>query len=367
MNQLTFGAPSDLTINRSESAQDVAIGPDGSVYIAGSATEGVNNFALLAKFNPNQFNTDLTQAVIWQITYQGAPFASGLALSPEGNSIYIVGQTASTFERQGDAYLAKFDTNGTLIWQRTWGDVFNDGWHDVAVAGDGSVYATGFSQTPNGNNAVLVKFSPDGTLVWQREWAGAIGGSNDESEANGVTVSADGSVYMVGRALITGSGQFAALVKFDPDGNVIWQRLWGGQLDAGHAGAVGPDSNISITGNTLFGSGSGDAFIATFMPNGRSVGAVTWGGTDNDGGESIAIAADGSIHVSGSTFSSPPYTFARARKSAKTPRNPFLSVPPGMVSTPTAGTGNPGLTLAPISGSQSFAGGTDAFVIKVIP
>jgi outer membrane protein assembly factor BamB len=69
-----------------------------------------------------------------------------------------------------------------------------------------------------------VKFDPNGALLWQRTWGGTLG-----ETALGVATSGDGaSVYIIGQTLSFGAGNIDAfLVKFDASGNLVWQRTLG--------------------------------------------------------------------------------------------------------------------------------------------
>ena len=64
----------------------------------------------------------------------------------------------------------------------------------VALAADGSVYVTGVS-TNNGNDAVLLKFDANGILLWERTWGGA-----DSDTSLAVAAAPDGSAYIAGTA-----------------------------------------------------------------------------------------------------------------------------------------------------------------------
>jgi uncharacterized delta-60 repeat protein len=351
--QQTYG-----TAGGFEDGNGVAVAPDGSVYVVGTSD---NSKALLVKFDPNG-------TLIWQRTWGGTLGEAGLgiAVSGDGASVYITGQTLSFGAGNIDAFLVKFDASGNLVWQRTWGGPINETAQAVTVAGDGSVYVAGDGNSFFGNDAILLKFAADGTLIWQRDWRGATG-QNDESAALGVATAPDGNVYMTGRALIAGSGQNGALVKFTADGSVVWERTWGSGLDAALGVTVAPDGTILMTGNTGFGSGGGDAFMVRFLAaTGKAVDAATWGGVDNESGESIAVASDGSVYVAG-LASAPPYTFAKATKTTKRPRGSFLGVPAGTVSDPGALAGTPAGTVTQVNGSTTFAGGTDAFLLKLQP
>src|SRR5262249_9634243 len=135
--------------------------------------------------------------IVWQRTYGttttqfGAPadeFGNGVAVSPDGLAVYMTGQYGD-----GSAFLAKFDSAGALIWQLTYGTngTFSDG---VAVGSDGSVYLAGggFDLGPQGD-VFVAKFTSAGTLVWNRIW----GGPNFDA-ARDIAIGTDGGIYVAG-------------------------------------------------------------------------------------------------------------------------------------------------------------------------
>src|SRR4029453_11605412 len=173
-----------------EDGNGVAVAPDGSVYVVGTSD---NSKALLVKFDPNG-------TLIWQRTWGGTLGEAGLgiAVSGDGASVYITGQTLSFGAGNIDAFLVKFDASGNLVWQRTWGGPINETAQEVTVAGDGSVYVAGDGNSFFGNDAILLKFAADGTLIWQRDWRGGTSPS-DDSAALGVAIAPAGSDYLTAR------------------------------------------------------------------------------------------------------------------------------------------------------------------------
>lgn len=353
--QRTYGVGrSEPFLAASEVATDVAVGAGGAVYVTGFTATG---HAFLVSFDPNG-------NLIWEAGWGGSGFElpEAVAVAPDG-SLYITGFTNSFGAGEQDAFLVKFTPAGAMVWDRTWGGAGLDAARDVAVAADGSVYVAGDTNSFFANDAFLVKYNPDGNIIWERDWRE--GTIEDISGALGVATAPDGSVYVTGLASINQVGQNIFLLKFTPAGGLVWEKTWGSKLDAALGIAVGPDGNIYVTGNTGFGEGNGDAFVVKFLPNGKARHASTWGGIDNESGQAIAVGADGAIYVAG-VASAPPYVFDKAPTRTKTP-DAFLGTPTGTVTTPAASQIPQAGTVLTPDGSQTFAGSTDAFLLKLLP
>jgi hypothetical protein len=107
---------------------------------------------------------------------------------------------------------------------------------------------------------------------------------------------------------VTGPGgeSDAALVRFDPDGNIGWGALWGSTAsDASVAVAVSADALYATLtpGGPVGGmmhQGRADAALTRFDRNGKVVWTAQWGSTLNDDPRGLAIAPDGSVYVAGS-------------------------------------------------------------------
>ena len=73
--------------------------------------------------------------------------------------------------------------------------------------------------------ALLLKFSPEGSLLWQTTW----GGPYWES-AQGVCADCEGYIYVVGMTNSYGAGwEDMLLLKYSPDGALLLQYTWGGK------------------------------------------------------------------------------------------------------------------------------------------
>jgi len=246
-------------------------------------------------------------------TTPGEETATGVAAA--AGAVYVAGWTAgvlpgqSRLEEGHDAFVRKYDLNGTELWTRQFGTT---SWVEAAaVAADASgVYVAGFKDCcgtpfPNtlgstGADAFLRKYSPDGTELWTRQF-----GSPDVDRATAVVVDPTG-VYVAG----TTNGEFAGprgqqdgfLAKFDTDGMAIWSKQFGtaDQNEEVNAVAVGP-SGLYVGGRTsgaLQGEkplGLWDAFVMQFDRDGK----LQWtrqiaGPGDNDTVGGLAV---GLTHV----------------------------------------------------------------------
>ena len=172
---------------------------------------------------------------------------------------------------------------------------------------------------------------------------------------------------MTGRAQPQFSPQNAVLVKFTPDGSIIWEQKWLAKESTGAEGiAVGPNGNIFITGNTTFGVEESDAIVVQFLPDGRVQRTATWSGTTVQVGQAIALGPDNNVYVAGYTTGPPPYRFRVASKRTGTPAS-VLEVPTGTVTTPTDTLGDPNGTVLTANGSETYAGAEDAFLLRIAP
>ena len=362
--QRTYGtAPDDLN-SGVEAGIDVAVAPDNSgVLVVGNYRDG-NIF--LAKFSP-------AGVLLWDLTWGAAPpageSASAIAVAANG-TIYVTGVTSSFGAGQGDAFLLSFTSGGILNWQRTWGGEGFDVPHGVAVATDGSIYISGDGLF-TANSAFLVKFAANGSVVWQREW-GLVGktGVPGETSGHGVAAAPAGGAYVVGDSTGAGADPNLLAVRFDAAGNFVWQVVGGPGFGSAQDVAVGPEGNVHVTGNVLTdgGDSGANAFVWTLLANGKGNDAAVWGGTDPfelERGTSIATASDGAILVAGAA-GAPPYTFSRGSKNTKAART-FLATIAGTVTEPAGVLGNPAAVVNTPAGSETFAGASDAFLLRVRP
>jgi hypothetical protein len=143
------------------------------------------------------------------------------------------------------------------------------------------------------------------TLLSQTTWGGA--GSD---VASGVAMAADGSTYVVGITDSFTVDQFGTpsprifVVKFDVNATLAWQRIWNGPTVRGlgrTAVAIAADGSVYVTGVST--DNGNDAVLLKFTAAGTLLWERAWGGVDSDESFAVAAAADGSAYIAGTATS----------------------------------------------------------------
>jgi Domain of unknown function (DUF5122) beta-propeller len=336
----------------------VALGADGSVFVTGVSTNNGND-AVLLKFDANG-------TLLWERTWGGPDSDESLAVAaaPDGSG-YIAGTATSFPPSSNSLFVVKFDSLGNLLWQRISNGAQGNA---VAIGPDGSVYAAG--TTPRNDLAnfdvIVLKIMSGGDLVWQRTYASG----EVVDPRGGMTVASDGSVYLAGaiQTVKAGRADIAALVlKLSPDGDLLFDKQLDGRSSETATGvAVAPDDGtVYVAGTTTsFGAGNQDAFVLHLPPNGkRLLEAFTWGGIGFEEGSGVGVIA-GTVAFSATTTNPPPYSLLAASARLSAARG-TLAVVMGALTQPAGTSADPAVGATMPSGSTIFGANFEAALVRV--
>ncbi|HUK27276.1 MAG TPA: SBBP repeat-containing protein [Candidatus Acidoferrales bacterium] len=279
-----------------------------SIWITGATqTFGGENYnVFLQKF-------DESCHLLFTLQWAGAgnDIPHGLAVDAEDN-VYVVGSTTSFSNGMSQIFLLKYSSAGEFQWAQRFGGIKNDYGNGVAVDSNGNIYVAGTTSSygAGGTNGILLKYDSFGNLIYYRTWGGS-----QNSYGTGVAVDSGGYVYETGYTYSLGPkpGTSAViLLKYDPNGTPIFQDIWGGtQNDFASGVAVDFDGHVYVVGYTKtfdLTPGIPSAFLLKFNPDGTLLFQKIWGGNRGDFAYAVAVDLQEHVYVTGYTYSFGPNT-----------------------------------------------------------
>jgi len=248
--------------------------------------------------------TDSSGNLSWRKTLggNGDDGAYSVQLTSDGGYI-IAGSTDSFGAGHSDVYLIKTDSVGNKQWQKTFGGSdFDMGlWSQQTIDGGYIILGQTRSFGEGDYDIYLIKTDSVGNKQWQKTF----GGSGSDYPGS-VQQTADGGYIVSGSIASSGEGGYdVCLLKTDLNGNLQWQKIFGGSRDDfGGIVQLTFDGGFTIAGATKsFGAGGADAYLIKTDSFGNIQWQKTIGGSDNDYGGFIQLTSDGGYIVAGSTFS----------------------------------------------------------------
>jgi hypothetical protein len=285
-----------------EAGRSIAIDSSDNFYVVGETTSGgvTNNVVLLIKYNSDG-------VIQWQRTLGGTGLDYGASVSLDStDNVYVTGTTSSPGGGGGsDLLLAKYSSSGSLQWQRTLGASGTEKGLSVRVNSTDSIYVVGETYSRQGSrpDLLIAKYLSNGNQSWSR----LLGGTG-YTWGTSVTTDPLDYVYALGyiRLAVYRKGrtsylsQDLALIKYDSNGAVIWQRKLGGSSgEYGISVATRSSDNAYVAGYTS----SNRLFLAKY----DSVYGFEWqrtlGGTGFDRATSLAIDSSENLYLLGYTAS----------------------------------------------------------------
>ena len=302
-----------------DNAWGVAVGQDGSIYVAGE-------------------------------TMAGLPITSETATNP------YRGGTSS----HGDAFVAKFDNSGTNVIYRSYvGGSLDDVALALAVDAEGNAYLTGWTDSGNfpRTNAIFnqikgTPYPPPVNLYPAEAFVTKLGplgtnlvystflGGNDIDAGYGIAVDPTGNTYVAGYTQSTNfptanvSGAFAKysggyqdddafVTKIGPAGTNLIYSLYLGGTKLEHARDIAADAaglayvtgftsstNFPVTTNAAqpWLGGDYDAFVTVIGPFGSNLVTSTYlGGSETNFAYRLALDGDSNVYLTGVTYGDSAY------------------------------------------------------------
>lgn len=244
--------------------QAILADADGNVYVTGYSWREYSHLPGGTEYDYTTIKYDRDGNQLWLRYYDGPihrdEHAQSMAFDPDGN-IVITGNSVGGeigVKIYQEVLTVKYAPDGTLLWARRYSRAgFGDIAREVAVDATGNIYVVGQSGFDDGTGSnkdlLLLKYNPQGTLVWARHFDYQIpeqGISSEFEDAWDLTVDATGNVYAVGWTYVDGTRyrDFLAL-KYNANGALQWSRTFdGGENDYAYRIVVDSAGNVYVSG-----------------------------------------------------------------------------------------------------------------------
>ncbi len=222
--------------------------------VVGKGGEGITNYHGLG--DAWLVNLDTLGNIIWEKCYGGSGSEKIIKIvTLPNNEYYLLGGTNSSDgdvqsnnHDSYDIWVVKIDSAKQIIWERCLGSYIHDSPKDITLTADGGVILLGhitssggdISEHFGGTDAWLCRLDADGNILWEKTY----GGPSDDRLLKIISTSHD--TYVLVGDFYTSEGLIDCqkddspmqkdvwLMEIDTLGNVIWQNCYGGSYwDAG--------------------------------------------------------------------------------------------------------------------------------------
>ena len=247
-----------------------------------------------------------TGSLEWQKTYGGSGDDYAYSIQQTSDGGYIVagytksndGDVTNFHGGDGDFWVLKLLSDGTIQWQKTYGGTREDNAYSIQQTNDGGYIVAGHSWSNDGdvlvNNGLadcwILKLDNSGGIQWQK----SIGGTIYETIYS-IKQTSDGG-FIIGGVIDTNpgsssySGHNGLIIKIDVLGNVMWQKSIGGTntddicsaQETSDGGYIIASYSSSTDGDVTGNHGGYDYWIIKTDSSGNIIWQKTYGGTSTD-------------------------------------------------------------------------------------
>ena len=273
-----------------------AINIEERLYVSSYTTtpQGINASIKVFDESQNKLNE-------FTINNDGNEYPRNMIATNTGD-LLICGNTRGALNKfgGGDIFLKKMSTQGNLIWEKSFGGQLFDSVNSMFELNDGSIMLVGFTYSKDGivdnsfgkKDAWVMMLTANGDFLWSRN----LGSDQFEAmvdlveDVDGIILAGNQGLFDLSNPLSNGIYHTDIwLVKLDRQGNLQWEKHYGGKGDEkvhhimrtndGFLLTASTDSNDGIaTGN----KGKTDALILNMDGSGNIKNSLLQGGEGKD-------------------------------------------------------------------------------------
>jgi hypothetical protein len=263
------GSSNDVCSDIIQTSDNGYILTGGSLSINGDFTTSNGEGDLwVVKLNNNG-------SIDWQKNFGGSASDGGVQVKETSSGdFFVIGLTDSNDgdvsghhgNSYADVWFIKIDNLGNLIWQKCYGGTNRENWGFFDFTLDGGIIICAETYSNDGdvsgnhgqNDGWLLKIDVTGNIIWQK----CLGGSSYEYITS-VHSTLDGGYMVTGRSSsndgdITENNGLAdaVAIKTDSDGNIEWQKSYGGSSTENiYHSLISSDGGYILVGETYSNDG----------------------------------------------------------------------------------------------------------------
>jgi hypothetical protein len=185
------------------------------------------------------FKTDANGNLLWKKEHDIAGYFDRMWDLLELSDGSLVGcGSLSPLPTYHDAGLVKMNSQGEILWYRCYGQPGTTEDARVLTATiDGGFLIGGYYGWGNGdlkNRMYLIKTDASGNVIWSK----ILGDANVWNEADWVGQTRGGNYIVAGRTGEASFGTKGWVLKLDPDGDILWEKIIGGNYNDWFTGGI---------------------------------------------------------------------------------------------------------------------------------
>jgi hypothetical protein len=237
--------------NSNDEQSAICVDDSGNVYASGFTTGANLNLDITTvKFGPSGI-------VQWAMTYNGIgnsdDRAFGIIMDDNG-FIYVAGSATNGVNNGEDVILLKYNAAGTVLWTRTFNNGGSSSDRALGIVVDntgGYIFLTGYTLSGNNYNYLTLKYRDDGVFKWSKTYDR---GSSSDDRAFGIVIDTYRNVVVTGSSEGNTSSFDYYTIRYDTDGVIMWSKRYNGTNngeDRAHGLVVDSYNKYTITGYSL--------------------------------------------------------------------------------------------------------------------
>jgi hypothetical protein len=245
--------------------------------------------------------TDSSGDTLWTNTFE---YGEGNSVQQTSDGGYIIAGAGGYSPNSPDVWLIKTDANGDTMWTKTFGDSLWDYGNSVQQTSDSGYIITGSrskSFSGSSGDVWLIKTDANGDTIWTKTF-----GNNLDHTGNSVQQTSDDGYIIAGTYNVFRSVYSLPsdvwLIKTDSNGDTIWTKIIRGSDELGYQSSTDVGKSVQQTsddGYIIIGCKDDDIWLIKTDSEGDTLWTKTYDSGKNDWGNSIQQTSDGGYIIAG--------------------------------------------------------------------